>query len=306
LSGSGDAVNEIEMLAFGYGLVEGPRVDTDDNLYFSDVHNGGVHRRRPDGTIETVVPKRRGVGGIAVHADGGIVCSGRDLVHVREDHEPRTVLHVDGVAGWNDLCTDTAGRVYAGALRFAVFDPAAEVVPGELWRVSLDGERSVVFGDVVHANGVACTGDGRMIYLSDTRRQRIIAFDNEQGTRRDIDVSSLGHPDGMALDEQGAIWVALVSGGIARLAPNGDLDRKLEPPSSFTTSLCFAGRDLYVTTGGHSQEPQLRGCVLRTTVDVAGAPVAPAEDPPQVGERSMLAGGRQHHAGGAQRRPGER
>ena len=51
-------MNEIEMLAFGYGLVEGPRVDTDDNLYFSDVHKGGVHRRRPDGTIETVVPKR--------------------------------------------------------------------------------------------------------------------------------------------------------------------------------------------------------------------------------------------------------
>ena len=39
---------------------------------------------------------------------------GRDLVHVREAHEPRTVLHVDGVAGWNDLCTDASGRVYAG------------------------------------------------------------------------------------------------------------------------------------------------------------------------------------------------
>ena len=69
----------------------------------------------------------------------------------------RTVLHVDGVAGWNDLCTDAAGRVYAGALRFAVFDPKAEVVPGELWRVAPDGEPEIVFGDVVHANGVACT-----------------------------------------------------------------------------------------------------------------------------------------------------
>ena len=186
------------------------------------------------------------------------------------------MLHVDGVAGWNDLCTDDAGRVYAGALRFAVFDPAAEVVAGELWRVSPEGDRSVVFGDVVHANGVASTGDGRTIYLSDTRRQRIIVFDNERGTRRDIDVSTLGHPDGMAVDEHGAIWVALVSGGIVRLTPDGDVDRRLEPPSAFTTSLCFAGRDLYVTTRGHSQEAELRGCVLRTTVDVAGAPVAPA------------------------------
>ena len=80
----------------------------------------------------------------------------------------------------------------------------------------------------------------------------------------------------MALDENGAIWVALVSGGIARLTPNGDVDRRLEPPSAFTTSVCFSGRDLYVTTGGHSTDPDLRGCVLRTTVDVAGAPVARA------------------------------
>jgi xylono-1,5-lactonase len=265
-----------DVLAHGYELAEAPTIDIDGSVVFSDVLGGGVYRIDVAGKVTTVAPKRRGVGGIAIHEDGGIVCSGRDLIHVREDHEPRTVLHVDGVAGWNDLCTDATGRVYAGALRFAVFDPKAEVVPGELWRVGLDGDPTVVFGDVVHANGVACAADDRTIYLSDTRRQRIIVFDIERATRRDIDLSALGHPDGMALDEHGAVWVALVSGGIARLTPDGDVDRRLEPPSAFTTSLCFAGRDLYVTTGGHSENAELRGCVLRTTVDVAGAPVAPA------------------------------
>jgi gluconolactonase len=265
-----------EVLAHGYGLAEAPTVDTDGSLVFSDVLGGGVYRLGADGTIDTVVPKRRGVGGIAIHADGGIVCSGRDLVQVRQGHETRTVLHVDGVAGWNDLCTDPEGNIYAGALRFAVFDPNAEVVPGELWCVAPDGDSMIVFGEVVHANGVVCTPDGRTIYLSDTRRRVIIAFDVEHATRREFDMSSLGHPDGMALDENGAVWVALVSGGIARLTPEGAVDRMLEPPSAFTTSLCFAGRDLYVTTGGHSENEELRGCVLRTTLDVAGAPVAPA------------------------------
>ena len=265
-----------DVVAHGYGLAEAPTIDTDGALVFSDVLGGGVYRVDGSGTVTTVVPKRRGVGGIAIHADGGIVCTGRDVIHVREGHEQRTVLSVDGVAGWNDLCTDAAGRIYAGALRFAVFDPDAEVVSGELWRVGPDGEPTIMFGDVVHANGVACTGDGRTIYLSDTRRQRVIVFDVENGSRRDIDVSALGHPDGMALDAHGTIWLALVSGGIARLAPDGAVDRRIEPPSAFTTSLCFAGRDLYVTTGGHSDHPELRGCVLRTTVDVAGAPVAPA------------------------------
>lgn len=264
------------MIAHGYELAEAPTIDVDRSLVFSDVLGGGVYRIDVAGNVTAVVPKRRGVGGIAIHEDGGIVCSGRNLIHVREDHDPRTVLHVDGVAGWNDLCTDATGRVYAGALRFAVLDPTAQVVPGELWRVGLDGDPSVAFGDVVHANGVACAADGRTIYLSDTRRQRIIVFDIEHADRRDIDLSALGHPDGLALDELGAIWVALVSGGIARLTPDGDVDRRLEPPSAFTTSLCFAGRDLYVTTGGHSENAELRGCVLRTTVDVSGAPVAPA------------------------------
>ena len=78
-----------------------------DNLYFSDVHNGGVHRRRPDGTIETVVPKRRGVGGIALHADGGLVISGRNICHVR-DGETRVVFAPDA-PGLNDLFVDAAG-----------------------------------------------------------------------------------------------------------------------------------------------------------------------------------------------------
>ena len=267
---------EWDVLTHGYGLAEAPTIDTDGSLVFSDVLGGGVHRLDASGAVTTIVPKRRGVGGIAIHADGGVVCSGRDVIHVRAGSEPRTVLHVDGVSGWNDLCTDAGGRVYAGALRFAVFDPDAEAVPGELWRVGFDAGPDVVFGDVVHANGVVSTPDGGVVYMSDTRRQCVIVFDTQRRVRREIDVAALGHPDGMALDESGALWVALVRGGIVRLTPAGDIDLRLHPPSALTTSVCFDGHDLYVTTGGHSERPELRGCVLRTTVDAAGAPVAPA------------------------------
>jgi len=60
------------------------------------------------------------------------------------------------------------------------------------------------------------------------------------------------------------------------LTPDGRVDRRLEPPSRVTTSCCFDGRDLLVTTANHTEHPELGGCVLRTTVDVAGAPVAAA------------------------------
>ena len=264
-----------EVLAHGYGLAEAPTIDVDGSIVFSDVLRGGVYRLRSNGEIATVVPKRRGVGGIAIHADGGIVCTGRDVVHVRADGTTTTVLHVDGVAGWNDVCTDATGRLYAGALRFAVFDPGADVIAGELWRADTNGAE-VVVDDVVHANGVACATDGSAVYVSDTRRQQIVVFDFERAARRVIDVSAYGHPDGIALDELGGLWVALVGGGIGRFTPDGRLDRNLTPPSAFTTSLCFQGDDLLVTTGGSSTDPALGGCVLRTSVGVTGAPVYPA------------------------------
>ena len=58
---------DLELLSSGWGLIEGPRVDENDNLYFSDVPNGGVRLRKPSGEIEVVIPKRRGVGGMVFH-----------------------------------------------------------------------------------------------------------------------------------------------------------------------------------------------------------------------------------------------
>jgi gluconolactonase len=266
---------EWEVLASGYQLVEAPTLEPDGSLLFSDVLGGGIHRLGTDGRVATVVPKRRGVGGIALHADGGIVCSGRDVVHVNKG-ETRVVLHVDDVAGWNDIATDPAGRVYAGALRFAVFDPDAEVVPGALWCVDPDIGPWAVFGDLIHANGIALSPDQLTIYASDSRARSIVMYDLTTEKRTDVDVSTHGVPDGMAVDDDGCLWVALVGGGVGRFRPDGTLDTHLQPPSNFVTSVCFDDRNLVVTTGDNAQHADLGGCILRTQVDVAGArpPVA--------------------------------
>src|SRR3989442_6262137 len=131
---------EFEVLASGYGLVEGPNEDAAGAIVFSDVLGGGVYRVDAAGAVTTVVPKRRGVGGIALHADGGVVCSGRDIVHVR-DGQTRTLFAIPGLPGWNDLCTHADGRGYAGALRFAGFDPNAQPLPGEGYPVDKEGDR---------------------------------------------------------------------------------------------------------------------------------------------------------------------
>ena len=272
---------DFETLASGYGLVEGPTAAPDGSLYWSDVLGGGVYRRDPSGAVETVVPKRRGVGGIALHAEGGLVLGGRDLVHV-QGGASRTLLSIEGLAGWNDLCTDARGRVWAGSVRFRVFDPDATAVPGECWRVEAEGRATRVYDGVLHANGIALSPDERWIVHSDTRGKVLWAHDldadGNPSRRRAFAVD--GAPDGLAFDASGCVWVAIAGGGrVDRFTPAGRVDLSVPVPARVVTSLCFAGpelRDLVVVTADNADDPALRGSVFRARLDVAGAPVPPA------------------------------
>ena len=90
----------MQRVATGFGLIEGPVWDAARGLYFSDVINGGVHLLDRAGKASLVVPKRRGIGGMALHAADGIVVGGRDIAFVRlADGHTRTLLALDAIAG---------------------------------------------------------------------------------------------------------------------------------------------------------------------------------------------------------------
>ena len=269
---------ELELLSSGWGLIEGPRVDEHDNLYFSDVPNGGVRRRTPDGEIELVVPKRRGVGGMVLHADGGVVVSGRNIQHVTEAGSE--VLFAPDVAGFNDMHTDSSGRVYVGSLRRNPFDESAADVPGELYRINLDGSADEVYGAVRLTNGIGFSPDGTRLYHSDSIPGRVWVSDVDGDTvtnRREF-VQERKVPDGLAVDVEGGVWVALAEGArVQRYTPDGESDVAVPVPGQFVTSVCFGGadmRDLYIVTGGPSDGGGTAGggCIFRTRAPVAGVP----------------------------------
>ena len=112
----------LELLASGYGLLEGPRVDDQNRLYFSDVPNGGVYRRSPGGKIETLIPERKGVGGIALNEGGGIVCSGRALIYCNEKTGPAAISSLNGKgvrSKGSTICNPTTTAVsIVGSLEF--------------------------------------------------------------------------------------------------------------------------------------------------------------------------------------------
>jgi gluconolactonase len=268
----------MEALAWGYGLAEAPCAAEDGSVYFSDVLGGGVHRWSPGGDVETVIPKRRGVGGMCLHADGGVVVSGRTLVHVR-DGETRELFSLDGVTGFNDLATDSGGRVHVGALRFMPFG-GEDPVPGEVWRVDETDSATEILGDILWPNGIGFSPDGGTLYASDFATGDVTAYELDSGERRVLARTPSGDADGLAVDTEGGVWVALGSGGaIGRYSPAGELEDSLDVPARFVTSLCFGGqdgRDLYITTMDNAEDAARRGTLFRTRVDRAGLPAAPA------------------------------
>ena len=265
-----------EAIASGYGLIEGPTIDVDDSLVFADVLDGGVYRLTAGGAVSTVVPKRRGVGGIAVHADGGLVIGGRDLQFVRDSS---VLLHaIDGALGVNDFCADAAGRIYVGSVRWRSLDPTAEHVPGELWRIDLDGSATVLYDAVQQCNGVRISPNGATIYHSDTRARCLIVHDlSADGAaatnRRHWSTGDRSHPDGIAIDTDGGVWVADHGGSrVIRLRPDsGEIDRVIAVPTKYVTSLCFWGSDLVVVGADNLLDPPQRGSVFRANVGVTGA-----------------------------------
>ncbi len=272
----------METLASGYGLIEGPREDRNGHLYFSDVTKGGVYRRAPDGGVETVVPKRRGVGGIALHRDGGVVISGKNICHVK-DGETRIVFAVDAVPGFNDLYTDTAGCVYVGSLRS---DPFAEgeQTPGELYRLSPGGGSEELYGDVGLTNGIGFSPAGDLLYHSDSAIPAVtvvdVGADGKVSGKRIFAPIERGIPDGLAVDEAGGVWVAIYGDSAAlRFAPDGSLAQRIDVPAVSVTSLCLGGadmRDLIIVTADNTEAPEREGTIFRTRVDVPGlrAPLA--------------------------------
>ena len=272
---------ELELLASGYGLIEGPRADDQGNLYFSDVPNGGVYRRNADATIETVVPKRRGVGGIALHAAGGIVVGGRNIAHVR-DGETR-VLFAPDAPGLNDLFPDAQGRVITGTMLSDPFADDGARVPGECWRVNSEGQAEELYGNILLTNGIGLSPDGSVIYHSDTPVHGVWAHDygsdGTAGNRRlFVQLDNL-MPDGLAVDEAGTVWIADVSGAraVRGFAADGKEVGRVDVPAKMVTSVCFGGadrRDMYIVTADNTEDRERKGCVYRTRADVPGCEVA--------------------------------
>jgi gluconolactonase len=281
----------------GKGLLEAPCWHPDLGLVFSDARFGGVHRLAENGGVETVIPHRKGIGGMALHADGGFVISGRNLAYKRDAEAPTVELLGQDPAvqrnGFNDLTTDPRGRVYVGSVGEVAIDndKKPDRVPGGLYVVDTDGSARQVAGGISLVNGMRVSPDGARLYVSDSLRPAVLAYDIDPETGELGDESVFvafdeGAPDGMAMSEDGLVWIALAfTGTVVAYAPDGTLAATVELPVPMVTSVLFGGPDrstLFVTTGAESDDDPHDAAVYAVEVPYRGLEPTPARTPTAV------------------------
>jgi sugar lactone lactonase YvrE len=265
-----------------HGLLEGPRIGAGGELVYSDVIAGGVYSCAPDGEVRELLPRRRGIGGIVPHADGGWVMSGRTLLHLAPDGTQRDLYAgtAEATAGFNDLASTPAGGLLAGELRYRPL-AGEEPRPGCVLLLTAGGGVRVVAEDVTWPNGLGLAPDGRTLYISDYARRLVLSASLDGGGHSEFARAPRGSADGLAVDEEGGVWVALGEGAaVARFHPDGALDEVIELPATFVSSLSFGGedmRDVLITTADNRVEPELGGTLLRARSEIPGLPVRPAE-----------------------------
>lgn len=258
-------------------------------LYWIDVRAPALHRLDQISNKIESWPMPSPIGAVVGRAGGGVVVLLADGAYAFEP-DAGTLALITG-APWhgpemraNDAKCDPAGRLWFGAMRDYGADHA-----GGLYRLEAGGEPQCVRGGVRVPNAISISADGANIYLTDTRLgviERAAVADLAGGKDRAswsvfaaANVAP-GAPDGATLDAEGYLWNARYGGSaIARIAPDGRLDRLIELPVSQPTSCAFGGPDLdilYVTTARQRlSEAQLRaqplaGALLMLDVGVRG------------------------------------
>ncbi|MFF5963072.1 SMP-30/gluconolactonase/LRE family protein [Streptomyces collinus] len=262
-------------------LGEGPTWDAAaGRLLWIDILGSRLHTYDPATGRRTVRRTEQHIGAVKPRAGGGLVLNLRDGIGLLDPDDRFRWLHHEPVPGRraNDAAIAPDGALWAGTMRY---DEAPG--GGTLSRVTGEGAAEVVLDDVAVSNGTGWSPDGRLMYYIDSPTRRIDVFDYADGRisgRRTLAVieEGAGFPDGLTVDAEGCVWVALWEGSaVRRYTPGGELDRVIELPVPLVTACAFGGpdlTDLYVTTArtGLTEPPALAGSLF--VVPGAGKGVA--------------------------------
>lgn len=253
-----------------------------DGLHWVDMLAGDVLTRSDSGDVT-----RRHVGSVVAalrpRAGGGFVYAlERGFALDRGAGTPLELLPElwsDEGVRLNEGGCDARGRFYCGSMAY-------DTAPGAASLYRLDADRSThrVLDRLTISNGLEWDPSGTLAYYVDTATGRIDVFDDDPRTglsnRRPLVEVSGGSPDGLTVDSEGGIWVALWGGSaVHRYDPDGTLSAVVQVPATQVSACTFGGPELsslFITTSrqglGADDEPAA-GSVFVVQPGVSGRPV---------------------------------
>lgn len=250
-----------------------------------DVDRQLVHRLDADGRHGVIEPER--VVSVVVPArDGRLVAvAGLDVVVMDGDGrfgEVIATLPADGDGRANDGRCDPQGRLWIGTV------DRSGGCRGGLFRVAPDGRIDLMLGGRALSNGIDWSPDGRRCYHADSMLRTIVELELDEhggvGSVREF-ARFDAMPDGLSVDAEGCVWVALWDGGVVqRYAPDGALVGEVAVAGGWITNCAFGGPDgrtLYVTTACTDLDDEVHrrmphaGSLFAVETDVAGRGYTP-------------------------------
>ncbi len=271
---------------FGSVVGEGPVWDARiGRVAWVDIPGARLYLTAPGGettTIQLASP----IGSVVLRASGGYVGALADgFWAIADDGMVERLADVQSERPdlrFNDGKCDPQGRFWAGTMALDHRDGA-----GALYRLDTDLSVHRMVDDISISNGLDWSQDSRTMYYVDTHTQRIDRFDFDpasgaiDGRRPFVAIDPAdGSPDGLTIDAEGGIWLALWDGWVVRrYLPDGTIDREIRLPVSEVSCPVFGGADLdelYITTAWeqlseeqHAAEP-LAGGLFRARPGVRG------------------------------------
>ncbi|WP_233265535.1 SMP-30/gluconolactonase/LRE family protein [Leifsonia sp. AG29] len=234
---------------------------------------GALLHREHVGTVAAAIRPRS--------SGGYVVATERDLRVIGDSGETHSFgpAFDDPAIRFNEGGCTPDGAFLCGTMAYAN-TPSA----GTLYRLEPGGAVSVALSGVTISNGLSFTADGTTMFYTDSATGRVDIFDYVGGDLRDRQPFAVvdredGAPDGLCVDAEGGVWVALWGGGeVRRYDADGRVDDIVTVPVAQVTACTLGGADLtqlFITTSryGMSDPEPLAGAVFRVDVDIPGTDV---------------------------------
>lgn len=237
-------------------LGEGPVwIPFESKLRFVDIKGGKIHAFSPrNGTRESVTTSGHPTFVFATE-DSRFVTGIGGKVHVFDGALQEPALATPNMpphSRTNDACVDSDGRLWFGTM-----DDEEVHANGSVYCLERGALHQINCRPAIVTNGPAVSADGRIMYVADSVARRIWRYGVTGFCVHDEDIFveigiDEGFPDGITLDSEDCLWVALWDGwAVRRYAPNGKLLAHIDMPCARVTKVAFGGADLrtaFVTT----------------------------------------------------------